>query len=116
MYLWRTQLITPNSTATTRIATVIAARKSLIRNGNVWPRPPAVVIAPVTIPRIHGEPRPVSDPSSDKPSANAIEIPAPNDAAIPTRNASDVLCDAYAAANSGASVDTDPSINPASPG
>src|SRR5215467_3725134 len=92
IYLCRTQLITPSSTATTRMATVIANRKSLIRKGNVWPSPPAVVMAPVTIPRIQGEPRPVSEPSSDKPSANAIDIPAPSDAAIPTRKASQVLC------------------------
>ena len=80
------------------------------------PNPPAVVMPPMISPRIHGEPRPVNDPSSESDSANPIEIPAPTDAAMPTRNASHVLCEAYAAANSGASVDTDPSIKPASPG
>src|SRR6266850_8541163 len=87
-----------------------------MRNGIVCPIPPAVVISPVTDPRNHGDPRPVSDPSSESPSENAIEMPAPIDAASPTRNASQLLCEAKAAANNGASVETDPSIKPASPG
>src|SRR5579862_817258 len=70
----------------------------------------------MTNPRIHGDPLPVKDPSSDSDSANPIEIPAPTEAASPTRNASQLLCVANAAANNGASVDTDPSISPASPG
>src|SRR5216684_7279547 len=94
IYLCRIQLITPNSTHTTKIATVIATWKFLIRKGSVCPKPPAVVIPPIISPRIHGDPLPVSDPSSDNDSANPIEIPAPTDAAIPTRNASHVLCEA----------------------
>src|SRR5438445_12116004 len=43
-------------------------------------------------------------------------IPAPNDAANPTRNAAWVLRVANAAANTGARVETDPSIRPARPG
>ena len=45
-----------------------------------------------------------------------MEMPAPTEAASPTRNVSQVLWVANAAANSGASVDTEPSIRPASPG
>src|SRR5262249_29382130 len=105
-----------SSIATTITANVVATLKFAIKNGNVCPIPPAVVINPITSPRIHGDPRPVNDPSSDKDSANPIEIPAPSEAASPTRNASQLLCVATAAANRGASVDTDPSINPASPG
>src|SRR5439155_12085994 len=97
-------------------ATSIARRKLLIRKGRVCQIPPAVVTNPLTPPRSHGDPRPVSDPSSESPSEKAIEIPAPIEAASPTKNASQLLCDAKAAANSGASVDTEPSIKPASPG
>ncbi len=43
-------------------------------------------------------------------------MPAPSDAARPTTNASQLLWVANAAANTGASVDTEPSIRPASPG
>jgi hypothetical protein len=68
------------------------------------------------VPRIHGEPRPASEPSSDKASANPMLIPAPTDAARPTRNVGQFLCVAKAAAKSGASVETEPSIRPASPG
>ena len=71
---------------------------------------------PVTMPRISGEPRPVSEPSSDSASAKAIEMPAPTEAAMPTRKVAQVLWVAKAAANSGASVDTEPSISPARPG
>src|SRR2546429_1312786 len=78
--------------------------------------PPAVVMSPVTPPRSHGEPRPVSEPSSESPSENAMEIPAPIEAASPTRNASELCRVANAAANSGASVETEPSISPAKPG
>jgi len=74
------------------------------------------VMAPVMMPRRRGWPRPVSWPSSDKASANPIETPAPTEAAMPTRNVSQVLCVAKAAANSGASVDTEPSMRPARPG
>src|SRR2546427_644494 len=110
------KLITPSSTATTMTATNMATRKLAIKKGKVCPIPPAVVINPVTAPRSHGEPRPVSDPSSESPSENAIEIPAPMEAASPTRKASQLLCEANAAAKMGASVETEPSINPAKPG
>ena len=43
-------------------------------------------------------------------------MPAPIAAASPTRNVAQVLWVAKAAANSGASVETEPSISPASPG
>src|SRR5438105_6112763 len=102
--------MTQSSTATTTAATSVAARKLEIKNGSVCPIPPAVVINPVTPPRSQGDPRPVSEPSSESPSEKAIEIPAPIEAASPTRKASQLLCEAKAAANSGASVDTDPSI------
>ena len=45
-----------------------------------------------------------------------MEMPAPTAAANPTRNVAQVLWVAKAAANSGASVETEPSISPASPG
>src|ERR1700686_430044 len=94
---------------------VMAIRKSEMRNGSVWPIPPAAVISPVTEPRSIGRPRPVSDPSSDSASAKAIEMPAPTDAARPTRNAVQLLLVANAAANTGARVETDPSIRPDHP-
>src|SRR5271170_1005617 len=102
--------------ATTIPAIQVATQKSWIRYGSVCPMPPAVVISPHTDPRISGRPRPVSDPSSEAASANPIEMPAPTDAAKPTRNASQLILVANAAANTGAKVDTDPSINPTSPG
>ena len=67
-------------------------------------------------PRIRGAPRPVSEPSSDSASAKPMLMPAPMDAARPTRKVSQLLCVAKAAANSGASVETEPSIRPARPG
>src|SRR5471030_2740520 len=91
MYFQRTQLITPSSTTTTPMATAVAVQNDGIRNGSVWPTPPIVVINPVTRPRIQGAPRPVRLPLSDNASANPIEIPAPIEAAIPTRNVSQVL-------------------------
>src|SRR5947208_1279134 len=71
---------------------------------------------PQIAPRTSGAPRPVSEPSSESASAKPMEMPAPTDAASPTRNVSHVLWVAKAAAKSGASVDTEPSISPASPG
>ena len=41
---------------------------------------------PLAAPRSHGEPRPVSEPSSDSASANPMLMPAPIEAASPTRN------------------------------
>jgi len=46
---------------------------------------PSVVINPQVRPRSQGEPRPVSDPSSDKASAKPMLMPAPIEAASPTR-------------------------------
>ncbi len=66
--------------------------------------------------RNQGEPRPLMAPSSESASAKAILIPAPIEAARPTRNVDQLLCVAKAAAKSGASVETEPSINPARPG
>src|SRR3984893_15048025 len=71
---------------------------------------------PHTPPRIQGRPLPLRTPSSERASANPILIPAPSEAAIPTRKAVRELCVANAAAKTGASVDTEPSINPARPG
>src|SRR5712672_693392 len=87
-----------SSPATTHTAITVATRNSDMRNGSVWPRPPIAVIAPVTEPRTTGLPRPVSAPSSDSASANAMEMPAPTDAAIPTKNVCHVLWVANAAA------------------
>ena len=71
---------------------------------------------PHTVPRSQGVPRPLSEPSSDSASAKPMEMPAPTEAAMPTRNVSQVWWVAKAAANSGASVDTEPSISPTRPG
>jgi len=68
------------------------------------------VIQPGLAGLIIGRPRPVSEPSSESASAKAIEIPAPTEAAKPTRKASHVLCVAKAAAKIGASVETEPSV------
>ena len=78
--------------------------------------PPSAVIRPQTRPRIQGWPRPVRLPSSESASAKPMLMPAPTEAARPTRNASQLLWVAKAAANTGASVETDPSIRPARPG
>src|SRR5947209_14367664 len=55
-------------------------------------------MSPVIAPRNQGEPRPVSEPSSDCDSENPIEIPAPTDAASPTRKAFQLFWKAKAAA------------------
>ncbi len=68
--------------------------------------PPAVVIAPQTSPRVQGCPRPLRTPSSESASAKPMVMPAPMEAAMPTRNAVQLLCEANAAANTGARVDT----------
>src|SRR5205085_9695072 len=90
--------------------------RSGTRNGRVCPDPPRKVIRPVMEPRAMGLPRPVNTPSSDRASENAMLIPAPVAAAIPTRKAVSGRCVANAAAKMGASVETDPSISPARPG
>ena len=53
---------------------------------------------------------------SDKPSAKAMDMPTPTAAAKPTKNAVRDLCVANAVAKFGASVETEPSISPASAG
>ena len=116
MYRFRIQAMTPNSTATTATASQRAKLKSGNRNGRVWPIPPKVVIMPQIPPRIQGRPLPLRTPSSERASANPILIPAPSEAAIPTRKAVRELCVANAAAKTGASVDTEPSMSPARPG
>ena len=116
MYFQRIQVITASSSTTTTNARMVAVRKCGIRYGRVWKTPPRVVITPQIVPRIHGAPRPVSEPLSDKPSAMPIEMPAPTEAAMPTRKVSQELPVAKAAAKSGARVETEPSISPTSPG
>src|SRR5216684_8094504 len=69
--------MTRSSITTTTDATDSATRTSESRNGSVCPRPPDNVAPPSTRPRTHALPRPVTEPSSDKASANAMEIPAP---------------------------------------
>jgi hypothetical protein len=54
----------------------------------------------------------VSDPSSESPSEKPMLIAAPTAAASPTRNVIRGSLVAMAVAKSGASVETDPSINP----
>src|SRR4051812_22574228 len=116
IYLRRIQAITPNSSTTTATATHVASLTSLIKYGSVCPTPPIAVIRPHTVPRAHGCPRPVRLPSPDNASANPMLMPAPSVAANPTQKASQLLCVAKAAANTGASVETEPSMSPASPG
>ena len=78
--------------------------------------PPSVVITPEAIPRFQGEPRPDNTPSSCAASVKPIEMPAPTEAAVPTRKVVQVSCVAKAVAKIGARVETEPSISPASPG
>ena len=88
----------------------------MIRKGRVWSDPPKKVMMPVIPPRTTGLPRPVSSPSSESASDKAMLIPAPVAAAIPTRKAVKGWWVANAVAKIGASVETEPSISPASPG
>ena len=74
------------------------------------------VIRPVTMPRKTGLPRPVSSPSSERPSEKAMEMPAPTAEAAPMRKTVRELCVAKAVAKMGASVETEPSMRPARPG
>ena len=71
---------------------------------------------PEASPRLTGEPRPDSSPSSEAASVKPIEMPAPTEAATPTRKVVQVSWVAKAVAKIGASVETDPSISPARPG
>ena len=73
-------------------------------------------MTPAAIPRLIGEPRPEMTPSSLAASVKPIEIPAPTEAASPTRNVVHVSWVAKAVAKIGARVETDPSISPANPG
>src|ERR1700719_1354245 len=63
--------------------------------------PPTVVMRPQTAPRAQGRPRPLRTPSSDIASAKPMLIPAPTEAAMPTRKASLLVCVAKAAAKDG---------------
>ena len=63
---------------------------------------------PHTVPRSHGPPRPVIEPSSDNASANPIEIPAPMEAAMPITNVSQLFCVAKAAAKTATSKPSKP--------
>src|SRR5918911_2716390 len=83
-----------------------------MRKGMVCRMPPTKVAKPVIAPRKSGFPRPVSDPSSERPSEKPMLIPAPTAAASPTRNVILGSLVAKAVANNGASVETDPSIKP----
>ena len=74
--------------------------------------PPRNVPAPVIAPRAYGFPRPVRSPVSDSPSEKAMLTPAPIAVASPARNAYRGWWVASATAKIGASVDSDPSINP----
>jgi len=58
----------------------------------------------------------VSEPSSERPSEKAIEIPAPTADAAPMRKTVRELCVAKAVAKMGARVETEPSMRPARPG
>ena len=77
--------------------------------------PPNAVMTPVMAPRARAVPRPVCYPVSDRPSENAMLMPAPTAVARPTNKAA---CDPErsAAAKIGASVERVPSIKPTSPG
>jgi len=83
----RISAINTSSTATTKYAVCKATDKSLIKNGSVCSIPPMVVATPVIMPLTNGFPRPVTSPSSDKASSSPILMPAPTDAASPTKNA-----------------------------
>ena len=84
-----------------------------IRKGSVCRMPPMNVPTPVIEPRTTGLPRPVSVPVSERPSENAIEMPAPIAVAMPAMNASNGLCVWSAIAKIGARVESEPSISPA---
>src|SRR4028119_1967578 len=64
--------------------------------------PPTAVMTPQTMPRSQGEPRPVICPSSESASVRPMEMPAPTDAAMPTRKVSQLFWVAKAAAKRGA--------------
>src|SRR5215213_3259631 len=83
-----------------------------MRNGSVCNIPPTNVATPVMEPLKKGLQRTVNDTSSERPSEKPMLIAAPTAAARPTRNAIRGSLVAKAVANSGASVETDPSIKP----
>src|SRR5215208_3379770 len=101
-----------SSKPTTPKARYSARLTCRIRNGRVCRMHPTKVAKPVIAHRKSGLPRPVSDPSSESPSEKPMLIPAPTAAAKPTRNVTPGSLVAKAVANSGASVETDPSIKP----
>ena len=88
---------------------------SRARNGSVWNVPPTKVAVPVIRPRTRELPRPVSWPSSERPSESPMLMAAPKAAARPTSSAAREPA-MYADANTGASVEIVPSISPTSPG
>src|SRR5256885_1875582 len=68
---------------------------------------------PVIAPRTAAEPRPVTEPSSERPSESAMLMPAPSAVASPTMSAArEPLM--WAAAKIGARVYSEPSIRPTS--
>src|SRR3954454_12662523 len=86
-----------------------------MRNGRAWNVPPRKVAPPVIAPRDNELPRPVTDPSSERPSDRPIEIAAPSALARPTSSAAREPA-RKAAAKIGASVEIVPSMRPISPG
>src|SRR2546423_480555 len=58
-----------------------------MRNGSECSAPPTKVIAPMITPRMTALPRPVSLPSSERPSERPMLMPAPSAVASPTRSA-----------------------------
>src|SRR4051794_26666395 len=93
-----------------------AKRRFWIRNGKVCSIPPTAVATPVMAPRSQGPPRPVIEPSSESASASPMLIPAPSEAARPTKKALSGRPVIPAAAKIGASVETAPSISPSRAG
>src|SRR6202023_581291 len=84
------QAIAHSSKNTTTPAREVAIQNALdqlpgTRYGSACPRPPSVVMIPQVAPRSQGEPRPVIDPSSESASAKPMLMPAPIEAARPTR-------------------------------
>ena len=73
-------------------------------------------MAPQIKPRTQGWPRPVRLPSSESASANPMLMPAPLKRPVRRERLPGYSCVANAAAKTGASVETEPSIRPASPG
>src|SRR5215211_1959443 len=87
-----------------------------MRKGSVWNTPPTNVPPPVIAPRSQGLPRPVNSPVSERASEKPMLTAAPMAVARPAKKA---MCGSSvdsATAKIGASVESDPSINPISAG